>query len=144
MSSPSCPVDGAPFVSREPPLGDARVCTQCGGAWLEWRLVERLLSAQAAASARRAAAAAPLGPRRCPVGCGRLAQWDLLGIAVDTCQSCGGLWLDKGEATRIVEESRRRGASNPEWQRDSVPDQIDGAFNVLEALHQLWIEICIR
>uniref|UniRef100_A0A7C2V486 Transcription factor zinc-finger domain-containing protein n=1 Tax=Hydrogenobacter sp. TaxID=2152829 RepID=A0A7C2V486_9AQUI len=44
--------------------------------------------------------------------CPRCVDMDLLevnkyGVLVDVCPSCGGIWLDKGELSKIIEAIRR-------------------------------------
>ncbi|MEJ5339553.1 MAG: zf-TFIIB domain-containing protein [Aquificaceae bacterium] len=44
--------------------------------------------------------------------CPRCVHVDLLevnryGVVVDVCPSCGGMWLDKGELSKIIEAIRR-------------------------------------
>jgi len=44
--------------------------------------------------------------------CPRCVDMDLLevnkyGVLVDFCPSCGGIWLDKGELSKIIEAIRR-------------------------------------
>ncbi|MCX7989681.1 MAG: zf-TFIIB domain-containing protein [Aquificaceae bacterium] len=48
----------------------------------------------------------------CP-RCGNveLLEMSKYGVMVDVCPSCGGLWLDKGELSKILETLRRAESS---------------------------------
>ena len=74
--------------------------------------------------------------RHCP-GCdATLVEIDRSGIHIDACPRCRGVWLDRGELDRIVEEERRsaepeldagflaemRGGSRPPAERDPDAD----------------------
>jgi hypothetical protein len=39
---------------------------------------------------------------QCPKCHGRLEAYTFQGFALDRCQSCGGIWLDKGELEGVV------------------------------------------
>ena len=46
-------------------------------------------------------------PRQCPKCHGMLASHTFEGFALDRCQECGGIWLDKGELEAIINKIRR-------------------------------------
>jgi hypothetical protein len=41
-------------------------------------------------------------PRGCPKCPGQLEAYTFVDIALDRCQQCGGVWLDRGELEAIV------------------------------------------
>ena len=43
----------------------------------------------------------------CPSCGGELVELDRAGVRVDACRRCRGVWLDRGELDRIVEQERR-------------------------------------
>jgi hypothetical protein len=46
-------------------------------------------------------------PRHCPKCPGNLEAYTFEGYALDRCQECGGVWLDKGELEAIVKKISR-------------------------------------
>src|SRR5262249_32307417 len=44
---------------------------------------------------------------RCPKCPGHLETYTFQGIALDRCQSCGGIWMDKGELEAVIREVTR-------------------------------------
>jgi len=46
-------------------------------------------------------------PRHCPKCPGKLEAYTFEGYALDRCQECGGVWLDKGELEAIVKKISR-------------------------------------
>ena len=46
-------------------------------------------------------------PRRCPQCPGKLEGYTFEGYALDRCQECGGVWLDRGELEAIVKKISR-------------------------------------
>ncbi len=49
----------------------------------------------------------PPAALHCPTCDAVLVQLDRSGIHIDACPRCRGVWLDRGELDRIVEEERR-------------------------------------
>jgi hypothetical protein len=45
--------------------------------------------------------------RHCPKCPGKLEAYTFEGYALDRCQECGGVWLDKGELEAIVKKISR-------------------------------------
>jgi uncharacterized protein len=43
----------------------------------------------------------------CPSCGGALVELERSGVRVDACRQCRGVWLDRGELDRIVEQERR-------------------------------------
>jgi len=84
-------------------------CDGCGGVWLDAGEIQKLGSWPAALDAvgRRfkGGVLLSLGKIACPACKGPLQPYEfrsLPGIELDRCASCGGLWLDAGEAQRIA------------------------------------------
>lgn len=110
----TCPRDGAE-MNQEVYEADITVdvCPQCGGVWLDkgelesiQETVEKDYSKElshlpdrlGAMSARLKQEAAP--PVSCPLCSGEMARKEYgytSQILIDTCPSCRGIWLDKGE-----------------------------------------------
>lgn len=47
---------------------------------------------------------------QCPIDNTTLAMTDRLGIEIDYCPTCRGIWLDRGELDKIIERSDAQGA----------------------------------
>ncbi len=63
-------------------------------------------------------------PTRYP-GCdATLVEIDRSGIHIDACPRCRGVWLDRGELDRIVEEERR--SAEPELDADFLAEMRGG------------------
>jgi hypothetical protein len=45
------------------------------------------------------------GPRVCPVDGAKLEHETTMGVAVDKCPKCSGMWLDAGELTLILKHA---------------------------------------
>jgi hypothetical protein len=43
----------------------------------------------------------------CPKCSGRLEKYRFMGFVLDRCESCEGIWLDKGELKRILRKAAR-------------------------------------
>jgi Zn-finger nucleic acid-binding protein len=43
----------------------------------------------------------------CPKCPGKLEKYSFMGFVLDRCQSCEGIWLDKGELKRILSKATR-------------------------------------
>jgi Zn-finger nucleic acid-binding protein len=43
----------------------------------------------------------------CPSCGGELVELDRSGVRIDACRRCRGVWLDRGELERVVEQERR-------------------------------------
>ena len=44
---------------------------------------------------------------RCPKCPGHLESYTFQGFALDRCQSCGGIWMDKGELEAVIRKVTR-------------------------------------
>jgi len=49
-----------------------------------------------------AAKAAGLSTMSCPRCDGTLSESEFEGVMIDTCERCGGIWLDSGELERLL------------------------------------------
>lgn len=71
--------------------------------------------------------------------CPRCVDMDLLevnkyGVLVDVCPSCGGIWLDKGELSKIIEAIRRAENSLDEEIRVISKDLTELESSILTAI----------
>jgi hypothetical protein len=53
--------------------------------------------------------------RLCPVDSTQLRRIERSGVHVDACPSCRGIWLDRGELDKIVEQE---GAAQDDFERE--------------------------
>ena len=56
----------------------------------------------------------------CPSCGGELVDLERSGVRVDACRGCRGVWLDRGELDRIVEQERRVVAEVDDDEQDFV------------------------
>jgi uncharacterized protein len=56
----------------------------------------------------------------CPSCGGALVELDRSGVRVDACRQCRGVWLDRGELDRIIEQERRVVAGVDEDENDFI------------------------
>ncbi|MCC6145601.1 MAG: zf-TFIIB domain-containing protein [Candidatus Hydrogenedentes bacterium] len=95
-------------------------CHTCGGIWLDNGELELLLGApdQSRAYLEGGATAAAKGerPRRCPI-CGvRMAKEVTRGtppVVYDVCPKAHGLWYDKGELDRVLQQAAGQDHDDP-------------------------------
>lgn len=107
---PATPPDGQPVI--------VDVCPRCGGLWLDADeigvVVPELEVVKGQAKMLAAAARRGTGIPACPRCFEAPLEIDALGLAVDYCAACGGLWLDGDEHTGFSQESdRQRGLTAP-------------------------------
>jgi Zn-finger nucleic acid-binding protein len=57
---------------------------------------------------------------QCPSCGGSLVELERSGVRVDACRQCRGVWLDRGELDRIVEQERRVVAGVDEDEQDFI------------------------
>lgn len=55
---------------------------------------------------------------KCPVDGHRLATRDRVGVEINSCPKCHGVWLDRGELEKIVKSSAGRPSASPEGEYD--------------------------
>jgi uncharacterized protein len=58
--------------------------------------------------------------RVCPVDSTQLRRIERSGVHVDACPSCRGIWLDRGELDKIVEQE---GAAQDDFEREIAGDR---------------------
>jgi Zn-finger nucleic acid-binding protein len=95
----------------------------CGGIWFDRSELERV-------DARSASTLHTIwrdpnkpvlrtGPRSCPRCPNQVLQreWfsDLKQVEIDRCPTCGGIWLDEGEFSRIHQEIKGAKVAPPGW-----------------------------
>jgi uncharacterized protein len=56
----------------------------------------------------------------CPSCGGTLVELERSGVRVDACRQCRGVWLDRGELDRIVEQERRVVAAVDDDEQDFI------------------------
>jgi Zn-finger nucleic acid-binding protein len=109
-----------PATPPEGPTVTVDVCPRCGGLWLDAGeiavVVPQLEAVKSQAEALGTATRRGTGIPACPRCFEAPLEINVLGLAVDFCTACGGLWLDGDEHTGFSQESdRMRGlaASGP-------------------------------
>ncbi|MEK7794794.1 MAG: zf-TFIIB domain-containing protein [Candidatus Hydrogenedentota bacterium] len=108
-----CPVcRKQPMLVLEYEQVEVDYCEQCRGVWLDRGEVELLFgNAEACAEfltlGSPAAARKGEKPRRCPE-CGRKMTKESteghVPISFDHCPRCGGMWFDRGELDRVLNQ----------------------------------------
>jgi Zn-finger nucleic acid-binding protein len=94
-------------------MREARVvvdlCRACGGMWLD----QGELATKGAKLPERLAPVKPGTGRSCPRCAESLGTFDAGAVQIDACAACGGLYLDRGELERLVEQTKdaERGAA---------------------------------
>ena len=53
-------------------------------------------------------------PLRCPTDGSRLVEVERVGILIDACPTCRGVWLDRGELDKILVKERQLMAGDPD------------------------------
>ncbi|EDM71703.1 hypothetical protein RAZWK3B_20161 [Roseobacter sp. AzwK-3b] len=49
---------------------------------------------------------------QCPIDGEQLVMTDRAGVEIDYCPKCRGVWLDRGELDKIIEQSAPRGGGS--------------------------------
>jgi uncharacterized protein len=57
---------------------------------------------------------------QCPSCGGTLVELDRSGVHVDACRQCRGVWLDRGELDRIIEQERQVVAGVDDDEQDFI------------------------
>ena len=95
----------------------------CGGIWFDLSELERV-DARSAASLHTIwrdpiKPVLRTEPRTCPRCPNQVLQkeWfsDLKKVEIDRCPTCGGIWLDEGEFSRIHQEMKGARLAPPGW-----------------------------
>lgn len=108
--TPATPPEGTPVT--------VDVCSRCGGLWLDADeiavVVPELDAVKREAQRLGASVRRGTGIPACPRCFEAPVEIEVVGITVDFCGACGGLWLDGDEHTGFSQESdRQRGLGAP-------------------------------
>ena len=68
-----------------------------------WEAIDRLRSKMKLAAEAKAAG---LSSMRCPRCDGNLAEKKFEDVLIDTCDKCGGVWLDSGELEQLMKQDQ--------------------------------------
>lgn len=101
----TCPRDGREMskVARDGVVVDR--CGGCGGHWLDARELKRVANdADVEKAAAWVGAYAQTSPFACPRCAAKCYESFVEEVRVDTCGTCHGVWLDKGE----LDEAKRQ------------------------------------
>lgn len=100
----TCPHDAVPLIELRHKAVIIRRCPRCGGVWVPSETVVAVLGS-IPKSVRRLTRAT----RSCPDDYTPLSVLKHKGVAIDLCQSCGGVWLDRGELDQLLRKKSRSG-----------------------------------
>ena len=73
--------------------------------------------------------AADVAAMPCPLCRTGLTLSDRAGVEIDYCQTCRGVWLDRGELDKIIERSVREAAPPPREAPRSSPGYRPDAYH---------------
>lgn len=125
MRCPRCETD-LQSVQAEPRPGAPKLsvetCATCSGLWLDGAklgLAMPLLGSLPGRMAQVLQTAAP-GEFACPRCRGLMLCFDLLGVPIDLCRDCQGVWLDGGEFAELA----TRQAAPPRPARPALPQDV--------------------
>jgi len=98
-----CPRDGAVIERASSGHIPFYMCAECGGVWIENSDVADACNSDAFTepSAERPERPEPDGDIECPADGEKMYQIDYLGVLVDVCPRCLGVWFDYRELSRI-------------------------------------------
>ena len=68
-----------------------------------WEAIEKL---RAQIKVARDAEAAGISSMKCPRCDGSLRESKVEEVSIDTCDNCGGIWLDSGELEQLMEKEK--------------------------------------
>jgi len=96
-----CPRDGRPLEANDADGYRYCRCPECRGFWIPGASIERAIRLGGLRNLREGAPipAAPVSCPDCGSACGSLVAQ---GVTIDTCPSCRGVWIDRGEAARLT------------------------------------------
>ena len=113
-----CPRDSADLTVRDTEGHIGFLCPACHGAWLPAKYVQSIeymrrftYSDFVALLAQNAGAPGKLG---CPSGCEQLRQVDGPHFSLCWCPTCHGVWFDRGEIARLLEQHELREKPYPQ------------------------------
>jgi len=113
-----CPVDKSVMMVVEHRRIELDYCLTCSGVWLDSGELELLIAVLNAEGANLSqteplSKSSGQGKRRCPI-CGRKMEKAWLGkgpkVLIDSCPQGDGLWFDRGELQRVLQEMRPAGS----------------------------------
>ncbi|MFO7958596.1 MAG: rhomboid family intramembrane serine protease [Candidatus Brocadiia bacterium] len=140
-----CPKCDQPMNSVSIKGAEIDLCPGCSGMWFDPGELSRAVGFKFKESADgRALAGADRTEHRCPACAVPLYERDLgdhAGVRIDQCPQCSGIFLDRGELTRVQQHFRRAGApameSRPSTPEAEGPTYVDANGGLLAALHYL-------
>jgi Zn-finger nucleic acid-binding protein len=96
-----CPDDGLPLAPDDADGHRYCRCPGCGGFRIPGASIERAIRLGGLKNLREGAAVttAPVPCPDCGTACGSLVAQ---GVTIDTCPWTCGVWIDRGEAARLV------------------------------------------
>jgi Zn-finger nucleic acid-binding protein len=101
----NCPACKGPLIILEYDKVETDYCVNCSGVWLDSGELELLVEGKGAIAEYEEAGKSR---RKCPV-CRKSMQIISMGkdktINLDRCPNGHGIWFDKGELDRVLEES---------------------------------------
>jgi Zn-finger nucleic acid-binding protein len=102
MSQPAtCPGCGEAMHEMQEESVVVDFCAACGGLWLD----QGELAAKGAKLPEKLAPVTPGTGRSCPRCMKPLGTFHAGEVEVDSCASCGGLYLDRGELERLRDQT---------------------------------------
>lgn len=75
-------------------------CPSCQGMWFDEAEIEQTMGAHTPLAVL-ASGPGELGQRECVHGHGPMKVVQVLGVEIDTCPQCSGIWLDGGELKEV-------------------------------------------
>lgn len=95
-----CPHDGKSMEKQEIEGVLIDRCTTCGGTWFDAKELRRVAhDKELEKLATRLPMVKVVSPFRCPRCAHECVEGHVAEVEVDTCTTCHGVWLDKGELT---------------------------------------------
>jgi Zn-finger nucleic acid-binding protein len=95
-----CPRDHELLASNDVSGFRYYSCQRCGGYWIPGAILHRVLSARGVEELR-ALPSAGRSELQCPDGLGDCESVVIEGSTLDWCGVCHGIWLDRGEVTKV-------------------------------------------
>jgi Zn-finger nucleic acid-binding protein len=100
-----CPRDNSDLEKKK----TGSTCNQCNGIWLPFEEVMQLYTnckltvpSQVYSVEKATDCNKWDSSIRCPNDNAKLTTYEYMGIQIDICHKCGGLWLDDGEFSRLL------------------------------------------
>jgi Zn-finger nucleic acid-binding protein len=94
----NCPRDQATLASNELPTLTYHACEHCGGVWIPGKVLTKALTARGYRDLRTLDT-----DRRSTMRCldcqGSCSEIEVENCHLDICQSCHGVWFDRGEVS---------------------------------------------